>query len=179
MHYRKIWLGLTFLILVVTGGCNQMSPAGVTDRVTLGPGTSASSNAYVSNGQRIYFTGTSANDVITYRWAEGFGGGMMGGRGMMGGQGMMQLSCADCHGQNGRGSHVVLAMTEIDAPDIRWSTLTKPGQMDHPPYTEETFERAVTQGLDPGGSPLDPTMPRWQMSEQDLADLITFLKTLD
>ena len=178
MSYRKIWLGLVLLALVVSG-CDQSSTvAAARGRVAVGLGTIAA-GTYVSNGERIYLTGTSANDIITYSWAEGFAGGMMGGRGMMGEQGMMQLSCADCHGPNGRGSQVVLAMTEIDAPDIRWSTLTQPGQMDHPPYTEETFERAVTQGLDPGGSPLDPTMPRWQMSEQDLADLITFLKTLD
>jgi len=50
--------------------------------------------------------------------------------------------------------------------------------MDHPPYTDALIMRAITQGLDPAGEPLDWTMPRWQMSEADLTDLLAYLKTL-
>jgi hypothetical protein len=83
-------------------------------------------------------------------------------------------------------------MTVIDAPDIRWSTLIEAGhgedgdeegdhteegeETEHPPYTEETFKRAVTQGVEPDGEPLDEAMPRWNMSDQDLEDLIAFLE---
>jgi mono/diheme cytochrome c family protein len=81
-------------------------------------------------------------------------------------------------------------MTTMDAPDIRWSALTgdEHGEddhhgdedgMEHPPYNATFFKQAVTQGLDPAGNPLDSAMPRWQMSAQDLADLIAYLKTLD
>ena len=49
---------------------------------------------------------------------------------------------------------------------------------EHPPYTEETLKRAITQGLNPAGEPLEELMPRWQMSEQDLDDLVDFIKTL-
>jgi mono/diheme cytochrome c family protein len=82
-------------------------------------------------------------------------------------------------------------MTVMDVSDIRWSALTEEdhdgdgdhgdggGEMEHPPYDEETFKRAVTRGLDPGGDSLDPAMPRWRMSDQDLGDLIAYLKTLD
>jgi cytochrome c oxidase subunit 2 len=129
---------------------------------------------YSSNGERIYFTGTSAHDRITF--SGGDFGGMMSGGGMMGGQ----LACANCHGPDGRGRQFVMHMTEINAPDIRWSALTQAEpDMDHPPYDEQTFKRAVTQGLDPAGHPLDAAMPRWQMSDQDLNDLIAFLKTLN
>jgi hypothetical protein len=38
-------------------------------------------------------------------------------------------------------------------------------------------KRAITEGVDPAGEPLDLTMPRWQMSERDLDDLLEFLKT--
>ena len=50
--------------------------------------------------------------------------------------------------------------------------------MEHPRYDEESFKQAVTQGIDPGGDALDPLMPRWQMSDQELNDLITYLKRL-
>lgn len=127
---------------------------------------------YASNGERIYFTATSNS-----------------GRPIsadMAGMQMMQsgmMSCATCHGSEGRGGRVTMMMGTFEAPDIRWSTLTagehgESGE-EHPPYTEETVKRAITQGLDPAGQPLDWPMPRWQMSNQDLNDLIEYLKTLD
>jgi hypothetical protein len=39
------------------------------------------------------------------------------------------------------------------------------------------LRRAITRGLDPDGKRLDPAMPRWSMSEQDLTDLVDFLKS--
>ncbi len=137
-----------------------------------------------SNGERIYYTGTSVNGPISYR--GGSFGGMMGGGGMMSGR----LACADCHGPDARGGRHVMMMTVMDAPDIRWSTLTaedhgesaegghEENEMDHPPYNAELFKRAVTQGLDPAGEPLDPAMPRWRMSDQDIQDLIEFLQSV-
>jgi cytochrome c oxidase subunit II len=51
-------------------------------------------------------------------------------------------------------------------------------KMDHPPYTDAIIKQAITQGLDPAGEPLDWTMPRWQMAEADLTDLLVYLKML-
>jgi mono/diheme cytochrome c family protein len=63
--------------------------------------------------------------------------------------------------------------------DIRYSTLTAgKGEMDHPPYTDPTIERAITRGVDPANKPLDWTMPRWEMTAGDLDDLLAYLKTL-
>ncbi len=50
--------------------------------------------------------------------------------------------------------------------------------MGHPPYTDALIQRAITQGLDPAGEPLDWTMPRWQMADQGLNDLLAYPKTL-
>jgi cytochrome c oxidase subunit 2 len=94
---------------------------------------------------------------------------------------MMQgvLACATCHGANGHGGTVNFMMQSYDVPNITWPELTGPDpDMEHPPYTEETLKRAITQGLDPGGNELEYPMPRWQMSEQDLNDLVSFIKTL-
>jgi len=87
-------------------------------------------------------------------------------------------SCVDCHGPDGRGGKPVMAGTAVP-PDIRYSTLTaKEEGMDHPPYTDDTIERAVIRGIDPGNEPLDLTMPRWSMSDREMADLISYLKRL-
>jgi cytochrome c oxidase subunit 2 len=70
-------------------------------------------------------------------------------------------------------------MWRYDVPNITWPELTGPDpDMQHPPYPVETLKRAITQGLDPGGNPLEYTMPRWQMSEQDLNDPVSFIKIL-
>ena len=142
-------------------------------------GIGAQRGAYRSNGERIYYDGTSANNRISY--SGGSFGGMMGG-GMTRGR----LACADCHGDDASGGGHFMGMTVMDAPDIRWSTLTaeehgEPGDhkenaMDHPPYDAASFQNAVTQGVNPGGEPLDTAMPRWRMSDQDIQDLIDFLQ---
>lgn len=141
---------------------------------------------FASNGERIYFTATSnSGSPITF---DMMGGGMMGRIPMMDGS----MACVDCHGPDGRGGRVQMMMATFTAPDIRWETLTAADhgheetednhggeEMEHPPYTEETIKRAITQGVDPAGEPLAWPMPRWHMSDQDLNDLIDYLKTLE
>ena len=65
--------------------------------------------------------------------------------------------------------------------DIRYEALIK-GEYEQgkkeTPYTDALIKRAITEGLDPGGEPLDWTMPRWQIGDTDFADLLAYLKTL-
>jgi cytochrome c oxidase subunit 2 len=124
---------------------------------------------YVSNGETIYFTGRNdRGERIPFdgapMWLSTHGG-----------------SCATCHGADGRGGAPVMMGTEIPG-DIRYSHLTEEEHEEgeeHPPYTDELIKRAITLGLNPAGEPLDPTMPRWRMSDRDLNDLIEFLKMLN
>lgn len=124
-----------------------------------------------SSGQQIYFTGRNERgERIPFE-----GGPMW--LYMRGG------SCAVCHGADGRGGAPVMMGTEIPG-DIRYHHLIEEeheeeGEEEHPPYTDEQIKRAVTLGVNPAGEPLDLTMPRWRMSDQDLDDLLEFLKTLD
>lgn len=132
---------------------------------------------YESNGERIYFTATSdSGDIITAQ--------MPGMHRMPAGG----LACADCHGPDGRGGTFRMMMGSYTAPDIRYKTLTSTEHGDeggagnheeHPPYMDETIKRAITEGLDPAGDPLEFPMPRWRMSESDLNDLLDYLKTLE
>jgi mono/diheme cytochrome c family protein len=45
-------------------------------------------------------------------------------------------------------------------------------------YNDDLLKRAITKGIDANGESLDPTMPRWYLSEKDLNDLVTYIKTL-
>ena len=72
----------------------------------------------------------------------------------------------------------------IDPSNITWEALTKPygvthtSGRKHPAYTERGLELAITRGLDPAGNKLLGAMPRYQMSKEDLADLVVYLKRL-
>lgn len=169
--------GLAVLGAVTLAGCRApMAPMG--NGVAWGPG------AFHSNGERIYFTGTSDTDTITYAGGPDVGTMMMGGR----------LSCASCHGVDGRGGQHVMHMRTMDAPDIRWQALSEheqeeaqgasvdsgdePADADHE-YNLDTFRLAVTEGKHPDGEDLSADMPRWVMGDEDLADLAGYLKQLD
>lgn len=90
------------------------------------------------------------------------------------------VPCASCHGRDGLGRPEGGATPT----NITWAHLTKPyghrhayGRQ-HPAFTRETLERAVTAGIDPAGNRLDPTMPRYALSEDDVSDLAAFLARL-
>lgn len=131
--------------------------------------SSPPSRGYATSGERIYYLGVDEN-----RRRIPFEGGPMW-LYMHGG------SCVSCHGADGRGGRPVMMGTEIP-PDIRYHHLIEEEHEEgeeHPPYADETIKRAITQGLNPAGEPLDYTMPRFRMTEEQLNDLLEFLKTLD
>ena len=115
---------------------------------------------YRSNGEQIFVTGTNEKgERIPFtggpHWLYTHGGG-----------------CANCHGEDGRGG-IYPMMCDVKTPDIRYSTLVEMHGM-----SEEDIKRAITQGVDDEGDELDYCMPRWQMDEKDLNDLIEYLKQL-
>lgn len=88
------------------------------------------------------------------------------------------MPCAGCHGLDGQGK----PEGGVVPSNITWEALTKPYGVTHqtgrkhPPYTEKAFEFAITKGLDSGGNRLAIAMPRYEMSGEDLNDLIAYLK---
>ena len=65
--------------------------------------------------------------------------------------------------------------------DIRYESLIAEDhseEEEHPPYTDETIKRAIREGIDPAGKPLDLTMPRWKMKDKDVGDVVEYLKKL-
>jgi cytochrome c oxidase subunit 2 len=131
----------------------------------------------VENGERIYFTAIDSDGyLIRYRGGPDFGGMMMG----------AYLTCASCHGPDGRGGTHYMHMQVMDAPDIRYEALVEEAEEhggqehsdEHGEYSLEDFHQAVVEGEHPDGEPLSREMPRWQISDQDLQDLFAFLKTL-
>lgn len=91
------------------------------------------------------------------------------------------LTCAGCHGNRGQG------ITEggVTAGNMSWTHLTKPyghtdeGGRKHPAFTEASFIRAMTSGVDPGGNKLAVAMPMYRLPQEDMANLIAYLKRIE
>ena len=91
------------------------------------------------------------------------------------------VTCAGCHGARGEGK------TEggVTAGNLTWANLTKPYGHTHPtgrkhgPFDEAAFARAVSEGTDPSKNVMLAAMPRFQMSPEDMADLVAYLKRIE
>ncbi|MCA1565557.1 MAG: ABC transporter substrate-binding protein [Acidobacteria bacterium] len=90
------------------------------------------------------------------------------------------ITCAGCHGADGQGK----PEGGVTPSNLTWAALTKPQGVvhasgrKHPPYTERALEIALTRGLDPAGHRLLNVMPRYQMTREDMNDLIAYIKRL-
>jgi mono/diheme cytochrome c family protein len=158
------------LILVVVGVVAAAAvlaltiPAGA----PLHPGGSTASTSQAAGaglGGRIFLTGADENGRLIPR---------SGVTGMMG----SGVACANCHGSDARGRTIQMMMGQVEAPDIRWSTLTAaPTDPADKAFDADSFFLAVTQGLDPNGSSLKVLMPRWGLTRTETDSLIEYLKT--
>lgn len=166
----KTKVNILVVVLVFTGlvlaGCG-----GLARRFS---GLTTPNQSGVSNGEQIYFTGTDQNgERIRYTGGPNFGW-------MMG----SYLTCASCHGPDAHGGRHFMHMAVMDAPAIYYDALTSMmaeetgGTQAASGYTFQDFRTAVEEGKHPDGEELSRDMPRWQMSDQDLADLFAFLKTI-
>ena len=122
-----------------------------------------------SRGKQIYLNGTSPSgkEILAYL-----------GESSLEAPGSA-VTCANCHGRDGQGK----PEGGVTPSKLDWETLTKPYGVNangrqHPPYTERGLELAITRGIDPAGNKLLNVMPRYQMSRDDLSDLILYLKRI-
>jgi cytochrome c553 len=90
------------------------------------------------------------------------------------------MACANCHGFDGRGK----PEGGVIPSDLTAEALTKPYGLTHadgrkhPAYTERGLELAIRKGTDPAGNKLQVIMPRYEMSRDDMADLLLYLGRL-
>ncbi len=88
--------------------------------------------------------------------------------------------CSSCHGERGQGQ----AERGVAPSDLSRDALTRPYTVSaaagrvRPPYDRALFERAITRGVDSGGTALADAMPRFNLSPADVSDLWAFLDKL-
>jgi hypothetical protein len=98
------------------------------------------------------------------------------------------FTCESCHLRSGFGGFD----ENLFVPAINGSQLFKqllpqiekraqrtvPASRPRPPYSDATLARAIRDGIDATGRPLQSAMPRYQLGDNDMAIMISYLKTL-
>jgi cytochrome c1 len=91
------------------------------------------------------------------------------------GQVIFEQSCASCHGAAGVGTKFTVDSQTIEVPAVTFADLDA---LYHDKFDTMVID-TITKGLDEAGQPLNRMMPRWTIfSDQQLADLVTYLKSL-
>jgi ABC-type branched-subunit amino acid transport system substrate-binding protein len=89
-------------------------------------------------------------------------------------------TCGGCHGHDGTGR----PESGINPYNVTWKYLTKSyghvheGGLEHGPFTPESLKDYLRTGVYPGGRRGDPSMPVYDMSDEDLDDLVAYLQRL-
>jgi len=87
------------------------------------------------------------------------------------------FTCVNCHRPSGwgaiEGDRIVLPVAgpALLAPRVA-------GYRQRPAYTEETLAVVIRDGIDSAGNPLDPLMPRYRLSDPEMAALVAYLRSL-
>jgi hypothetical protein len=97
-------------------------------------------------------------------------------------------ACAACHRRSGYGSSegrfvirpiIGPALTQQQTVPVRSPRVkARLGSSQRPPYTEALLARAIRHGIDAAGKPLDPTMPRYVLSDAEMKSLAGHLFSL-
>ncbi len=111
-----------------------------------------------------------------------------------------QLACASCHRPSGFGgveggalvppvtgpalfsgtppaaAELLGKLYQEELSQASWTRLR--AARERPAYTAASLAAALRRGTDPDGRVLDPLMPRYELDEPDLDDLIAYLRTL-
>jgi mono/diheme cytochrome c family protein len=150
MKYRAF--AISALAAVVFAGCS--SNAGHTtaaSSVTAGPSTAGASD----NGRTIFQYGKdSAGKQIVAATKP------------------LYPTCALCHHPNGEGG-MHFPDGAVSA-DLRHKALIG----SKPTYNVALLERAISTGIDNQNKKLDPVMPHWKLSKQDLHDVAVYVMSL-
>ncbi|MFT5506532.1 MAG: cytochrome c oxidase subunit 2 [Gammaproteobacteria bacterium] len=156
---------VVFFIMIFLTSCNGRFDHGYTIGGT-------GSLAFVSNGERIYFTGKSASGMEISTSDH-----------MNAHMHMHGSGCVSCHGVDREGKRL-WPQFWIKAPALTVGALFEGDKHengadshgDHGRYDSGSLRRAITLGIDPSGDPLDGAMPKWNLSPTDLDDLIAYLQ---
>lgn len=95
-----------------------------------------------------------------------------------------QFTCVGCHQRSGLGTSeggkqtpavtgsILFAPIELRRREFHETKIIRPA------YDDETLATAIRTGLDESGNDLDPLMPRYPLSDQDMKNLVAYLHSM-
>jgi cytochrome c553 len=99
-----------------------------------------------------------------------------------------RAACSSCHRRSGFGSSEGYKpirplggrylFEAVNAPNPRLLQAHASAAAMRPAYTDATLARALREGVDAAGRPLDGVMPRYPLGDADMGHLVAYLKTL-
>lgn len=140
---------ILMLVLAITA-CESQKPSNTRAEA---PSAKTGAGDVYANGRSIFMTGRDLE-----------------GRTISASPAPLRSSCMACHNADGSGG--VHLPGGVVSADLRHKALVT-GQ--HPPYTLALLERAISSGIDNQGQKLNPVMPRWRMSKNDLHDVALYV----
>jgi len=146
----QIRLSIIVFAVGALAGCQPGAPDGTM------PAAARNLDPPEQNGARIYYTGASRRGgPVSRTGGTAFGGSMMG----LGGAGSW-LTCASCHGPEGRGGSHAMHMRVMKARDIRYAALSTMPELKgrQSPYGLDCFQPQRAGDL--GGGPEEPEARR-------------------
>ena len=166
----QTWWSTGFVLSAVTSvlllGCSNESQQ--KDVAVLPDVARDSVTQYSGNGAQIFYTGRTNSGVPISVVAPSALG-----------DGTPSSSCVDCHGADGRGLDLRVTGGTLRTPNITYEVLTTPQvYRGNRAYTDATLGLTLRTGIRVDGYTLNAQMPRWDLSGQDMADLIGHLKSL-
>jgi mono/diheme cytochrome c family protein len=154
------WLLVLMLAALAACGDNQQDSAA---RVGTGVAESGK-DALVALGRSLYRDGLRAN-------GEPFTAVVAGDVEMLG----TQYTCDGCHGISGMGSKEANIITPIIAGPVLFDTAVQPPR---PAYDVNSLATVLRSGVTPSGRTLGRLMPRFKLSDDEVAALAAYLATL-
>ena len=87
--------------------------------------------------------------------------------------------CVGCHGHRGEGSQEGgLRVPPLTLSALRRAREGTSAGRSRAGYTDEALTRAITRGIDASGHVLQPSMPRYQLTPDQVANLIAYLNRI-
>ncbi|MBV9698383.1 MAG: cytochrome c [Gammaproteobacteria bacterium] len=136
-------------------------------------------------------TGATHDGEAIYRRGTLVSGAALEGTRPRGGVGLKgaAAACINCHRRSGlgatEGAVTIPPVTGEYLFHARGATTEEPAlpyvenmRANRDPYTDATLARAIREGLDSQGRPLNDLMPRFALSDEDMAALVKYLRSL-
>lgn len=144
---------LLALMSVACAACSSPHPVSSQASPKATAPSFASPSRWIANGRLIFQTGRDAHAVQIVASPPA-----------------LYPKCAACHRADGSGG-MHLPGGAVSA-DLRRKALVTDQK---PPYTLSLVERAISNGIDNQGQPLNKVMPHWKLSSTDLHDVAYYV----